>query len=86
MMMRHPGVRECVAGGIPDARKGEAVMLYVSLKDPQLDAAALPVHCRQFLTGYKAPSLVEILAELPKSSVGKLLRRELRKRAGGADE
>lgn len=61
-------------------------MRYVSLKYPQLDAAALPVHCWQFLTGYKAPSLVEMLAELPKSSDGKLLRRELRKRAGGADE
>lgn len=74
-LMRHPGVRKCVAGGIPDARKGEAVMRYVSLKYPQLDAAALPVHCWQFLTGYKAPSLVEILAELPKSSVDKLPRR-----------
>ncbi|MEO4046921.1 AMP-binding protein [Pseudomonas sp. CAU 1711] len=77
-VMRHPGVRECVAVGVPDARKGEAVKLYVSLKDVGLDAAALLAHCRLFLTGYKVPSSIEILDELPKSAVGKLLRRELR--------
>ncbi|CAD5106772.1 AMP-binding protein [Zestomonas carbonaria] len=80
-VMCHPGVRECVAIGVPDARKGEAVKLYVSLKDTALDAEALIAHCRQFLTGYKVPSFVEVLDDLPKSSVGKLLRRELRDRA-----
>ncbi|WP_371370283.1 AMP-binding protein [Pseudomonas sp. QL9] len=78
--MRHPGIRECLAIGVPDARKGEAVKLFVSLRDPALDAAAIIAHCREHLTGYKVPSHVEILDELPKSSVGKMLRRELRDR------
>ncbi len=84
VVMRHPGVRECVVLGVPDERKGEAVKLFVSLKETTLDAEALRAHCRRFLTGYKVPSHVEILDDLPKSSVGKLLRRELRDRAPGA--
>ncbi|MCY1275500.1 Long-chain-fatty-acid--CoA ligase [compost metagenome] len=81
VVMRHPAVRECVAVGVPDARKGEAVKLYVSLREAGLDAESLIAHCRESLTGYKVPSFVEILDDLPKSSVGKLLRRELRDRA-----
>ncbi|MEE9099420.1 AMP-binding protein [Pseudomonas nitroreducens] len=77
-VMRHPGVRECVAIGVPDERKGEAVKLFVSLRDPALDTAAIIAHCREHLTGYKVPSSVEVLDELPKTSVGKLLRRQLR--------
>ncbi|WEJ72362.1 MULTISPECIES: AMP-binding protein [unclassified Pseudomonas] len=77
-VMRHPGVRECVAIGVPDERKGEAVKLFVSLRDPALDTAAIIAHCREHLTGYKVPSFVEVLDELPKTSVGKLLRRQLR--------
>lgn len=79
--MRHPGVRECVAVGVPDERKGEAVKLYVSLHDANLDEAAIIAHCREHLTGYKVPSTVEIRDELPKSTVGKLLRRVLRDEA-----
>lgn len=77
-VMRHPGVRECVAIGVPDERKGEAVKLFVSLKDAALEPAAIIAHCREHLTGYKVPSFVEVLDELPKTSVGKLLRRQLR--------
>ncbi|KAF1050931.1 MAG: Long-chain-fatty-acid--CoA ligase [Stenotrophomonas maltophilia] len=77
-VMRHPGIRECIAIGVPDLRKGEAVKVFVSLRDSSLDAPAIIAHCRQFLTGYKVPSLVEILDELPKTSVGKMLRRQLR--------
>lgn len=76
--MRHPGIRECIAIGVPDTRKGESVKLFVSLRDPALDTAAIIAHCREYLTGYKVPSQVEILDELPKSSVGKMLRRQLR--------
>jgi long-chain acyl-CoA synthetase len=76
--MRHPGIRECIAIGVPDPRKGESVKLFVSLRDPALDAAAIIAHCREHLTGYKVPSFVEILDELPKTSVGKMLRRQLR--------
>jgi long-chain acyl-CoA synthetase len=79
--MRHPGIRECVAVGVPDERKGEAVKLYVSLHDASLDEAAIIAHCREHLTGYKVPSSVEIRDDLPKSTVGKLLRRVLRDEA-----
>lgn len=86
-VMRHPGVRECVAIGVPDERKGEAVKLFVSLRDAALEPTAIIAHCREHLTGYKVPSFIEVLDELPKTSVGKLLRRQLRdlelsKRAG----
>ncbi|PTU74342.1 long-chain-fatty-acid--CoA ligase [Pseudomonas mangrovi] len=81
VVVRCPGVRECVAVGVPDEKKGEAVKIFVSLLDPKVTEAQLIAHCREHLTGYKIPSFVEIRAELPKSSVGKLLRRELRDEA-----
>ena len=80
-VMRHEGVRECVAVGVPDERKGEAVKLYVSLHDRSLTEADITAYCREQLTGYKVPSHIEIRDELPKSSVGKLLRRVLRDEA-----
>jgi len=80
VLMQHPSVRECVAVGIPDARKGEAVKVFVSLREAADDQALLE-HCRQFLTGYKLPSAIEIRDELPKTAVGKLLRRQLRDEA-----
>ena len=80
-VMRHPGIRECVAVGIPDERKGEAIKLYVSLHDQNLTEADIIAHCREQLTGYKVPSFIEIRDDLPKSSVGKLLRRVLRDEA-----
>ena len=81
VVVRFPGVRECVAVGVPDEKKGEAVKIFVSLLDPKVTEAQLIAHCREHLTGYKIPSFVEIRAELPKSTVGKLLRRELRDEA-----
>ncbi|MFJ4345366.1 AMP-binding protein [Pseudomonas sp. NPDC089401] len=81
VVMRLPGVRECVAVGVPHPRKGEDVRLYLSVKDPRLEAADVLRHCREFLTGYKVPASLVILEELPKSAVGKLLRRELRAQA-----
>ncbi|MHA6639701.1 AMP-binding protein [Stutzerimonas frequens] len=83
VLMQHPSVRECVAVGIPDARKGEAVKVFVSLREATDDQTLL-AHCRQFLTGYKLPSAIEIRDELPKTAVGKLLRRQLRDEARAA--
>src|SRR5690606_22121283 len=80
-VMRHPGIRESVAVGVPDERKGEAIKLYVSLHDRNPTEAESTAHCRVQLTGYKVPSFVEIGEDLPKSTVGKLLRRVLRDEA-----
>ena len=80
-VMRHRGIRECVAVGVPDERKGEAIKLFVSLHDQNLTEADIIAHCREQLTGYKVPSFIEIRDDLPKSTVGKLLRRVLRDEA-----
>ncbi len=69
---------ECAAIGVPDEKSGEAVKLFVVRKDESLTAAALIEHCRAHLTGYKCPREVEFRDELPKTNVGKILRRELR--------
>jgi long-chain acyl-CoA synthetase len=74
----HPGVREVAAVGIPDPRSGEAVKVFVARKDPTLTAEALIAHCREHLTSYKVPHHVEFRDELPKTNVGKILRRALR--------
>lgn len=76
--MQHPGVREVAAVGIPDEHSGEAVKLFVIPKDPNLTEAELIKHCRTMLTGYKAPKYVEFRKDLPRSNVGKILRRELK--------
>ena len=77
----HPGVLECAAIGIPDDKSGEAVKLFVVKKDDGLTAEAVIRHCREHLTGYKVPREVEFRTELPKTNVGKILRRELRDQA-----
>ncbi|RSE87949.1 AMP-binding protein [Achromobacter denitrificans] len=74
----HPGVKEVAAVGVPDERSGEAVKLYVIRKDPGLDAETLISHCRKQLTGYKVPRYVEFRDDLPRTNVGKILRRELK--------
>ena len=81
VVVTHAGVLECAAIGVPDAKSGEAVKLFVVRKDPSLTAEVLLAHCRAQLTGYKCPREVEFRAELPKSNVGKILRRELRDEA-----
>jgi len=73
-----PGVLECAAIGIPDERSGEAVKLVVVKKDAALTEAQVLDYCKQNLTGYKHPRVVEFRTELPKTPVGKVLRRELR--------
>mgnify|MGYP001074607158 FL=1 len=74
----HPGVLECAAIGVPDAKSGEAVKLFVVKKDPTLTEDDLMAYCRDNFTGYKRPKYIEFRDELPKSNVGKILRRELR--------
>ena len=74
----HPGVLEAAAVGVQDPKSGEAVKLYVVKKDPQLTAESVLEHCRKNLTGYKVPRQVTFRNELPKTNVGKILRRELR--------
>ena len=74
----HPGVREVAAIGIPDARCGEAVKIFVVRKDPELTAEAIIAFCRTQLTSYKVPHHVEFRDDLPKTNVGKVLRRALK--------
>jgi long-chain acyl-CoA synthetase len=74
----HPGVLECACVGVPDAASGEAVKLFVVRKDPGLTSAQLMDYCREQLTGYKKPKYIEFRDALPKTNVGKILRRELR--------
>jgi len=74
----HPGVLECAAIGVPDERSGEAVKLFVVRKDSRLSEEALAAYCVENFTAYKRPRLIEFRDELPKSNVGKILRRELR--------
>ena len=73
-----PGVLECAAYGVPDAKAGEAVKLVVVKKDPRLSEADIRRFCEAHLTGYKRPKCIEFRAALPKSTIGKILRRELR--------
>jgi len=77
----HPGVLECAAVGVPDKSSGEAVMLFVVKRDPALTRQEVLAFCTKALTGYKKPRYVEFRDELPKSNVGKILRRELRAQA-----
>ena len=74
----HPGVLECAVIGIPDSKSGEAVKAFVVKKDPNLTAEAVIKFCQEQLTGYKVPKQIEFRTDLPKTNVGKILRRQLR--------
>jgi len=74
----HPKVLEVAAIGVPDEKSGEVVSLYIVKKDPSLSKDEVIAFCKENLTGYKRPRYVEFMDELPKSNVGKILRRELR--------
>ncbi len=78
----HPGVLECAAVGVPDENSGEAVKLFVVKKDQALTERDVMDHCKEHLTGYKKPKYVEFRSDLPKTNVGKILRRELRDSKG----
>lgn len=74
----HPGVMECAVIGVPDEHSGEAVKLFVVRKDPSLTKETLMEFCKEEFTGYKKPKYIEFRTELPKTNVGKILRRVLR--------
>ncbi|MER1940932.1 AMP-binding protein [Castellaniella sp. FW104-16D08] len=79
--IEHPGILEAAAVGVPNGASGEVVKLYVIRKDPSLTEADVIAHCRKLLTGYKVPKFVEFREDLPRSNVGKILRKELRNEA-----
>ena len=79
----HPDIFECAAVGVKDAKSGEAVKLFVASTNPNITIDDVKAYCRQRLTGYKIPKFIEFKPELPKSNVGKILRRELRDEANG---
>ncbi|MDE9436066.1 long-chain-fatty-acid--CoA ligase FadD [Xenorhabdus bovienii] len=74
----HPKVLESAAIGVPNDNSGETVKIFVVRKDQSLTENELKTHCRRYLTGYKVPKIIEFRDELPKSNVGKILRKELR--------
>jgi len=78
VLMQHPGVMETGVVGVPDDRSGEVVKAFVVKRDPTLTAAGLIAHCRTHLAAYKVPKQVEFRERLPKSPIGKVLRRELK--------
>jgi long-chain acyl-CoA synthetase len=73
-----PGILECACVGVADAKSGEAVKLVIVKKDPNVSEADIRAYCKENLTGYKQPKVIEFRGELPKTPVGKILRRELR--------
>ena len=78
------GVKECAVVGVPDGAAGEAPKAFVVRSDPGLTQEAVRAHCKKHLTGYKVPRSVEFRDELPKSNVGKILRKDLRASPGGS--
>lgn len=78
MVALHAKVLESAVIGVPNEVSGEAVKVFVVKNDASLTPEELLTHCRRYLTGYKVPKIVEFRDELPKSNVGKILRRELR--------
>ncbi|EKM0376003.1 long-chain-fatty-acid--CoA ligase FadD [Cronobacter turicensis] len=86
VVMQHSGVQEVAAVGIPSEASGELVKIFVVKKEASLTEEALITFCRRHLTGYKVPKQVEFRTELPKSNVGKILRRELRDEARRAGD
>jgi len=80
----HPGVLECAVIGVPDEHSGEAVKVFVVKKDPNLTAEQVMDYCKRELTGYKKPKYIEFRDELPKTNVGKILRRALREETQAA--
>ena len=78
VLQDHPDVVECCAIGVPDEKAGEVVKMFVVSSDPALTKEDVIAFCRERLTGYKIPKIIEFREELPKSNVGKVLRKELR--------
>jgi long-chain acyl-CoA synthetase len=81
VLANHPGVLEAAVVGVPDERHGELVKAFIVRRQPDLTEEAVIAHCRESLTAYKVPRAVEFRKELPKTNVGKILRRALREEA-----
>jgi long-chain acyl-CoA synthetase len=81
VLASHPAIREAAVIGIPDDTTGEQVRAYIIPSTNDVDMETIKAHCREFLTSYKVPRSFIIRTELPKSNVGKILRKELRKDA-----
>jgi long-chain acyl-CoA synthetase len=81
VLARHPGVREVGVIGVPDERSGEAVKAFVVASDSKPSPDELIAHCRESLASYKIPKQIEFRDELPKSPIGKILRKDLRPKA-----
>ena len=81
VLAAHPGIAESAVIGVPDGAAGEAVRAYIVRRDPELTEADIRAHCKERLTGYKVPRQIEFREDLPKSNVGKILRRDLRAEA-----
>ena len=75
---RHPSVLECAAIGVPSERTGEAIKLFIVPNDQEISVEELTLYCKEGLTGYKIPRDFSFVEDLPKSNIGKILRRELR--------
>ncbi|MFW3964516.1 long-chain-fatty-acid--CoA ligase [Acinetobacter radioresistens] len=78
VIAEHPEIIEVAVIGVPDVQTGEAVKAYIATRNPSLSTDEILAHCKEHLTAYKVPKVIEILPELPKSTVGKILRAELR--------
>jgi long-chain acyl-CoA synthetase len=78
VVMQHPGVLEAATIGVADERSGQAVKLFVVRRDPALTAEHLTQFCHERLAGYKIPKVIEFVDSLPKSNVGKIIRKDLR--------
>jgi long-chain acyl-CoA synthetase len=78
VVAQHPGVLEAAVIGVPDPHSGQAVKLFVVRRDPALTEAQVRAYCHDNLTGYKVPRLIEFRDALPKSNIGKILRKELK--------
>jgi len=76
--MLHPGVAECAVIGVPDEKTGEAVKMIIVKKDPKLSKEEVIQYCREQFSGYKRPHHIDFRVTLPKTPIGKILRRELR--------
>ena len=84
VLAEHPGIEEAAVAGVPDGNMGDTMHAFVVRRDPDLTAADVMTHCASFLTAYKRPRKVHFVDELPKSPIGKVVRRELRARVKAA--
>jgi long-chain acyl-CoA synthetase len=78
VLAEHPGIAEAAVAGVSDGKMGDTMHAFVVRRDPELTAADVQAHCARCLTGYKRPRAVHFVDELPKSPIGKVVRRELR--------